>query len=175
MIRTESTLENIERPFVERHRLVVLVLCDVLSIDRKLSATHLIVQQQCEVLELHGDVGMVRTESFLANLERSFVQRHRLVVLALRDVVNINRKPSATHLLVQHSGEVVERLGDDVGVVRTASLLANFQRPFVERLRLVVLALRATSSVSAGSFQKRTCALNTSAKLSSNMATLEWS
>jgi len=62
-----------------------------------------------------------------------------------RSLNTVLQRHVALALLHQQHGEAAERLGD-AEIVRAESPLANFERPFIERLRLVALALRKAVS-----------------------------
>jgi len=75
---------------------------------------------------------MLGAEASLVDLYRPLAVLERLFMLALR---------------TQQQGEVLERRRD-VGMIRTESLLSSgFGRPFAERLRLTILALRDVARI----------------------------
>ena len=114
MVGAEAPLVEIHGPFAILGRLFVLAL---------------LTEQQGEVAERHSDIGMVMVERLLENFE--LVERHGLVVLALRNAVSINRKVSTTYLRAQQFGEFVQCRGD-LGAAWFEDLLMNSERPFAE-------------------------------------------
>jgi len=77
MLRTEASLVDMQGPLAVLERRFVLAL---------------LTQLDGKIMERMGDAGIVRVENLLVDLEGSFAERYRLVVLPLRDVFSISGK-----------------------------------------------------------------------------------